>query len=219
MKRLLVVDPSVAYPEDEGIATVLRGWPGESVIAQPGLRPGDGPASSTPYDVDGIVVMGSRASVHDDVPWLRDLGAWLDPILSGTVRIPLLGICFGHQLIAQRAGGIVGELANGAHELGVKESRFDGSRLVPGRTSLLVVASHGEEVKTVPDGYRVVAVRDRVPVDGIEHERLPIFGVQFHPEARESFLEARALDASALATAGADGDRLIAAFQRVVLET
>jgi GMP synthase (glutamine-hydrolysing) len=217
VSRLLVVDPSVAYPEDDGVATVLRGWPGEAAVLQPALRPGDGPAPGSSYEVAGVVVLGSRASVHDDVPWLRGLGAWLDPILAGAVRVPLFGICFGHQLVAHRAGGVVGPLAGG-RELGLRETLLQGGRLLPGRRSLRVVASHAEEVKRLPFGYRAVASRERVPVDGLEHDRLPIFGFQFHPEARGSFLAARGLDPAAIGAAAEDGDRLIAAFHRLALE-
>lgn len=215
--RLVVIDPSIAWPEDEGTAILLHGWPGDSLVLQPALRPGDGPAPGTGYDFAGVVIMGSRASVLDDRPWLRELGAWLDPILDGSVPRPVFGICFGHQLIAQRAGGIIGPVDPcGAHEMGVRETRFDRCRLVPEPCRMRVVASHGEAAHTLPAGYRIVASRERVPIDAFEHERLPIFGVQFHPEARASFLAARGLDPAAVdATGAAECDRLIAAFHRL----
>ena len=52
-----------------------------------------------------------------------------------------------------------------------------------------VVVSHREEVKACPAGYRTVARRPGVPVDGLEHEQLPVFSFQFHPEAREEFAQ------------------------------
>lgn len=218
MSRLCVIDPSIAWPEDEGAATILRGWDGDAVVLQPALRPGDGPGPGTGYDVDGIVIMGSRASVFDDHPWLSALGAWLDPILDGSIPRPVFGICFGHQLIAHRAGGIVGPLGpEGIEERGMRESHFDRCRLWPELRTLHVAVSHGETVHRLPAGYRAVASRERVPIDAIEHERRPIFGVQFHPEARASFLTARGLDAAAMdERAAAACDRLIAAFHQVV---
>ncbi len=217
--RLLVIDPSVAYPEEECVATVLDGWPGEAQVLLPALRPGDGPGRGSDYDVDGIVVLGSRASVHDDRPWLRELGAWLSPVLEGEKRIPLLGICFGHQLIAERAGGEVGLMnGDGSTELGIRETVLEGGRLVPGRRILRVVASHKEAVKTAPRGYKIVARRERVPVDGLEHESLPIFGFQFHPEARESFLEARGFEGLQMdPTMIAGSEELLSAFRRLAL--
>lgn len=217
-RRLLVIDPSIAYPEDEGTAAILAGWTGESTVCQPALRPGDGPAPGFGYDVEGIVLMGSRASVDDDYPWLHELSTWLDPVLDGTRVVPLFGICFGHQLIAHRAGGRIGKVnADGRQVLGVAQSVLEGSRLIPGRSELLVVASHSEEVKELPPEYRVTARRDGVPVDGLEHERLPIFAVQFHPEAREGFLQSRGPVPQTIAPAAiADGDRLIASFLELV---
>ena len=214
LRRLLVIDPSVAYPEDEGVAQVLSGWPAASLVLQPALKPGDGPGPGFGYGFDAVVVLGSRASVHDDLPWLEALGAWLDPVLRGRELLPVLGICFGHQLIAHRAGGEVGLIRpDGAKEVGLRETVLDGSRLLPGRRGLRVVVSHREEVKKAPPGYRVVAKRQGVDVDGMEHETLPIFGFQFHPEARDEFLSSQGLDPSCMDDAmRADCQRLLAAF-------
>jgi len=217
--RLLVIDPSIVWPEDEGARTAIGDWHGEVEKLYPALRPGDGPGRGDGHDADGIVLLGSRASVHDDAPWLRALGEWLDPILRGDVAVPVLGICFGHQLIAHRAGGLVGTLhPDRRQELGVRETRFEGSRLEPRDGRMKVVVSHGECVERVPAGFRVVARRDGVPVDALEHERLPVFSVQFHPEARAGFLARRGADASLLDDrAVADNDRFLASFRRLVL--
>jgi GMP synthase-like glutamine amidotransferase len=217
--RLLIIDPSIVFPEDEGAAEAAGDWPGEVRVLRPALRMGDGPRPGDGYDADGIVLLGSRASAHDDLPWLRALGAWLLPVLRGATPLPLLGICFGHQLVAKLAGGTVGFLHEDRHaELGVRESILDGSRLLPDTRRMRVVASHGEEVKDLPPGYRVFARRPPLVTDGLEHERLPIFTVQFHPEARQSFLTRRGADPSGL-DAGAieENVRLLAAFRRLAL--
>jgi GMP synthase-like glutamine amidotransferase len=159
--------------------------------------------------------MGSRASVNDDLPWLRELGAWLDPVIAGTRRIPLLGICFGHQLIAHRAGAPVGRMrADGSEEKGVRTTRFAGSRLAPDGP-MRIVASHGEEVRDAPAGFRVTASRDRVRIDALEHETLPVYSVQFHPEARAGFLALRGVEAGPDdARAFEEQARYLAAFRR-----
>jgi len=190
--RLLIVDPAVAWPEDSGVREIATGWPGEVIVLRPALVQGESLGPGWPYDLDGIVVMGSRASVHDDRPWLRHLGAWLDPVLDGGADVPLLGICFGHQLIAHRRGAAVGYVhADHGLERGVQETILASAALMPDRRQMHVVVSHGEEVKEVPDGFRVTGHRERVAVDLIEHRHRPIFGVQFHPEARREFLELR----------------------------
>ena len=164
--RLLVIDPSIVYPETEGTATILAGWAGEAEVRQPSLRPGDGPGPGFGYDYDGVVLMGSKASVEDEHSWLRDLSAWLDPILDGRKALPLFGICFGHQLIAARAGASIGHVRPDRRLLlGEESSVLEGGRLIPGRTELRVVASHCEEVKSLPGGYRVTARRSGIPID------------------------------------------------------
>ncbi len=194
LRRLLIIDPSIVWPEDEGVDAIVGDWPGPRRVVRPALDPGSGPRPGDGYHAAAVVVMGSRASVRDDVPWLRDLRAWLSPIVTGTVPLPLLGICFGHQLIAAVAGAPVGRVhPDGHEERGIQECRFADCRLVPGGGTLRVVASHGEEAKSVPAGFRAVARRPAVEIDALEHESLPIFGVQFHPEAGASFLRTRSI--------------------------
>ena len=213
--RLLVVDPSIAWPEHEGVAEIVGDWPGSWRVVRPALEPGSGLGPADGYEADAIVVMGSRASVNDDLPWLRRLGAWLDPVLAGAPRIPLLGICFGHQLIAHRAGATVAKLrADGSEEKGVQTTRFAGSRLAPDGP-MRVVASHGEEVLEAPAGFRITACRDRVRIDALEHETLPVYSVQFHPEARADFLSRRGVSAGPEdALAFEEQARYLAAFRR-----
>ena len=157
-------------------------------VLPPGLEPGDGPRPGDGYEAAGIVLLGSSASVHDDLPWLHELTAWLRPLLDGSRELPVLGVCFGHQLIAHMGGAEVGNLRrDGSKESGARETRVEGWSLLPGRHDVRVVVSHREEVKTIPAGYRVVARRTGVPLDGLEHERLPVSTFQFHPEARDEF--------------------------------
>ena len=86
-------------------------------------------------------------------------------------------------------------------------------------TSMPSVRSLMSKVKRVPPGYRVVARRGPVAVDGMEHESRPIFGFQFHPEAREEFLLARGLDPAELGVeARAECDGLVDAFRRLVAQ-
>jgi GMP synthase-like glutamine amidotransferase len=212
--HLLVIDPAMTTPEDQGAAEIARAWPGTWSVVRPCLRPGDGPTRETPYDADAVAVMGSKASVRDDHGWLRELSAWLTPILEGRVRKPLLGICFGHQLVAQLAGGRVGWTHADRHEeRGFPETTLVGGRLLPGTHRMRVVASHYEAVHEVPPGYRVTAERPGVPIDGLEHEELPIFTWQFHPEGRDRFLQKVGLDPHGLdARIAEDSRRILAAF-------
>lgn len=216
--RLWIVDPSVSNPEDQGVEEILDGWRGPSRVFRPCLRPGDGPGPRTGHETDGVVVMGSAASVHEPTPWMDDLAAWVRPLLSGRRPLPLLGICFGHQLLAHLAGGRV-ELAraDGSKSVGVEVSRLEGGRLLPGSHALHVVVSHREVVREAPPAYRVVAGRPGVPIDGLEHVDLPIFSFQFHPEARDDFARTAGFDPQAVdRRVREDGQRVLGAFRERV---
>ncbi|NIV58294.1 MAG: hypothetical protein GWN48_23435 [Actinobacteria bacterium] len=192
-----VIDPSTHRPEDQGVEEVLSGWDGEVRRFRTVLSPGDGPAPADGYAAAGVVLMGSAASVLDPHPQLDPLAEWLRPIVRGEQPVPLLGICYGHQLLAHLAGAEVGFLTEKRDKrVGVELSRLDGSRLVPDRRDLRVVVSHREEVKSCPSGFRVVARRDGVEIDGLEHESRPLFSYQFHPEAREDFASASGIELS-----------------------
>jgi GMP synthase-like glutamine amidotransferase len=216
----MIIDPSIAWPEEEGVEAVAGNWPGPRKVLRPALEAGSGPRPGDGYDAFAVVVMGSRASVGNDLPWLRDLRAWLAPIVSGSVPRPLLGICFGHQLIAEVAGADVRKVhRDGREERGVQESRFLDCRLVPGGGTVRVIASHGEEAKSVPAGFRGVAQRGAVTVDALEHLRLPVFGVQFHPEAGASFLRKREIPEDPRESrAFEEQARLLSRFREIALE-
>jgi GMP synthase (glutamine-hydrolysing) len=217
---LWIVDPSQNTPEDQGVAQILSGWSGESRLFRPSLTKGDGPCPEQGYAADGVVVMGSAASVYDRLPWLERLASWLRPILAGEITMPVLGICFGHQLIAHLAGGSVGDVNEGrTKHVGVETSVLDGGRLLPGHRELRVVVSHRERVDRLPSGYRPVATRAASPLDGLEHDELPIHSFQFHPEAREDFALRAGFDPARIDEAvRSDSRRLLEAFRRRVLE-
>jgi GMP synthase (glutamine-hydrolysing) len=198
-RTLWVIDPSTKNREEQGAAEVAGRWGGEWRLFRPALAPGDGPTLAAGHDCAGIVLMGSAASVHDEDSWLVELTEWLRPVVSGERPVPLLGICFGHQLIGHCAGAEVAFLDAGhTKRLGVEATSFRGSRLVPGERELHVVVSHREEVLHAPPGFRATATRRGVEVDALEHESRPVFGCQFHPEAREEFAGFAGIDPASI---------------------
>lgn len=95
---------------------------------------------------------------------------------------PILGICMGHQLMAHVLGGEVGK--GPSAEYGVSEIVVDEPDLLlegmPPKFRAWV--SHFDEVKKMPPGFRSLAHSDTCAVEAMRHEKLPLFGVQFHPE-------------------------------------
>jgi GMP synthase (glutamine-hydrolysing) len=123
----------------------------------------------------GVILSGGPASVYE--PGAYDV----DPALYG-LGVPVLGICYGHQLMSRALGGQV--VATGLREYGrtmltVDEPGVLLEDLPPEDT---VWMSHGDAVARAPDGFRVTAHTESTPVAAMEDRERGLFGVQFHPE-------------------------------------
>ncbi|ADN01949.1 glutamine-hydrolyzing GMP synthase [Spirochaeta thermophila] len=138
--------------------------------------PGDTPVESLPLEgVKGIILSGSPYSVYDaEAPKV-------DPRVS-SLGIPILGICYGVQQLAHLFGGKVAPLDH--REYGRSRLFFtEASPLFEGVPEGFVSwMSHGDTIVEVPEGFRVIARSEHNLVAGITHERLPLYGIQFHPE-------------------------------------
>jgi GMP synthase (glutamine-hydrolysing) len=124
----------------------------------------------------GIILSGGPNSVYgDNVPLA-------DPAIFDIA--PILGICYGMQLIAHIEGGQVirtDRREYGRAEMKVLEPRglFAGFSTSESVTAWM---SHGDHIEQPPKGYRVTAESRGNPISAFQHEKRPIFGVQFHPE-------------------------------------
>jgi GMP synthase (glutamine-hydrolysing) len=124
----------------------------------------------------GIILSGGPNSVYgENVPTA-------DPALFDAA--PVLGVCYGMQLIAHLLGGEV--TRGGRREYGraeirptVKSALFEGFESDETAT---VWMSHGDHIESTPPGFRVTAASEGNPFAAFEHEDRPIYGVQFHPE-------------------------------------
>jgi len=131
--------------------------------------------------IGGVVVTGSPASVTSPAPWMKAAGRWL---VDAARRVPVLGVCFGHQLLAQALGGEVERNPRGP-EVGTREVQLtdEGRRdpLFAGLESpLLVQENHEDHVPAPPPGATVLARNGHAPVQAFAAGR--IRAVQFHPE-------------------------------------
>src|SRR3954451_16362728 len=129
------------------------------------------------WNPKGIILSGGPNSVYGDSvptadPALLDLGT------------PVLGLCYGMQLLAHMSGGKV--VRADRREYGRANLRIDvGGRLFQGfgtGEETPVWMSHGDHVDAPPSGYTVTASSVNSPIAAFEHDRRPLFGVQFHPE-------------------------------------
>jgi GMP synthase (glutamine-hydrolysing) len=145
-----------------------------------------------PWDIDdtevrrfgarGVILSGGPESVTDAVPPKS-------PQAVFDLGVPVLGICYGMQTMAQQLGGKVA--ASGSREFGYAQVRVDapctlldaiGDRHSDGKSVLDVWMSHADRVESVPPGFHVTASTHSAPNAAMADERRRFYGVQFHPE-------------------------------------
>jgi len=123
----------------------------------------------------GIIFSGGPASVHVD-------GApSIDPAIYDA-RVPVLGICYGAQLVALQLGGTV-ERTGGGEYGRTPLTRSGGSVVLQGLPETQQVwMSHGDAITAAPEGFAVTASSPGAPIAALEDRERAIYGVQFHPE-------------------------------------
>ncbi len=149
------------------------------------LPAGTSPAELAARGVAAVILSGGPASVYaPDAPRLH-------PALLAS-GLPILGICYGQQVLAQALGG---EVAPGSPEFGPAELEVAHAEGVlagfPPHTSVWM--SHGDRVLSPPSGFRVLARTDHAPVAAMGDPRRRIYGVQFHPEVAHTPLGTQVL--------------------------
>ena len=164
-----------------------------------------------------VVVTGSAAFVSDAEPWSVDCARWLAPVVAAGT--PVLGICYGHQLLAEALGGHVGRNPRG-REIGTVrvDVRAAGAACDPLLgdlpETLLVQATHLESVLRLPAGAVLLGSSEADPHHAFSWRApgLPepsAWGVQFHPEfdaaVMRGYLRARR---DVLREEGLDAERL-----------
>ncbi len=164
---------------------------------------------------DAVIITGSAASVTERAPWMIRAEGWIRARIDE--GIPFLGICFGHQMLAQALGGRVVKNSLGREIGTVKAARCDDDdplfRGLP--RELVLNTTHVDVVGDLPAGARVILTtsKDRHAAFAFKSN---VWGVQFHPEIdrdlMRGYLDARV---HVLRSEGFDVD----ALRRTCLET
>lgn len=142
---------------------------------------GEYPASFDAYDA--VLLTGSKADSFSQEPWVLTLKDKVQALLKAKKK--LIGVCFGHQLIALCLGAKVGRAPQG-WGAGRMCYQWLAPELAPGREDVALLASHQDQVFDLPSGARLLATSDFCPVAafGIDGQ---VFCVQAHPEFVEDY--------------------------------
>ena len=151
------------------------------------------------------IILGSYTHVHENLQWHNELKDWSINALKK--NLPILGICFGHQLIASAFGSTISKNPNGNRE-GLVEINAE-------QESYSIFYSHEYHVSALSSDFMEVGSSSELPNEIIQHKTLPFRGVQGHPEGSERFNSQMLdvpLDSKNSLTCQRDGIRLIKNF-------
>jgi GMP synthase (glutamine-hydrolysing) len=166
-------------------------------------------------EVSGVVITGSHAMVSDAEVWSVKTADWLKKI--ATTNLPILGICYGHQLIAEALGGNVG-FHPGGREIGmVKMTKTPAAASDPLFSglpkTLMVHVAHAQSVLRLPARAELLASNNFEPHHAFVIDN-HIWGVQFHPEFNEAITKAYILELQeTLQREGFDPSQLISSLK------
>lgn len=132
-------------------------------------------------DIKGIILSGSPCSVNETDAPMVDLSALMS-------HVPLLGVCYGAQLLAKVYGGVVSRSDHREYGRAMMQRTGNDSHLLSGLSDESQVwMSHGDTITALPAQAQVIAKTDSIPVAAFSLEsEHPVYGIQFHPEVYHS---------------------------------
>ncbi|MFC4652693.1 glutamine-hydrolyzing GMP synthase [Lactococcus nasutitermitis] len=147
----------------------------------------------------GIVLSGGPNSVYDENSFD------IDPEIF-ELGIPILGICYGMQLMSQKLGGHVEAAPDREYGKAMIDIQTDSQLFADTPRSQQVLMSHSDRVTTIPEGFHTVATSPNSPFAAVENTARKLYGIQFHPEVRHSTYGNDILRNFALKICAAKGD-------------
>lgn len=150
------------------------------------VQSGDIPADARMCDA--WITTGSRASVYDATEWIRSTATFIRNVAESDR--PFVGICFGHQLIAQSFGAEVAR-ARGGWGVGVQPMRVirEEPWMTPARSVVRLQYMHADQVSAVPDGATLLGAAPHCPVAMFQWGGR-LLGIEAHPEFPAAYARA-----------------------------
>jgi len=144
----------------------------------------EGELPDSPTECDAYLITGASAGVYEPLPWI---GAAEDFLRGAKGQAALVGVCFGHQLLAQAFGGEVIKSPKGwgvgeqAYAIKTQESWMDGA------SHIRLPGSHQDQVVGLPPNAEVWAANDFAPMGALVWRDQPAMSIQLHPEFEPAY--------------------------------
>ena len=214
---LVIIDPSTRHPEAEVCAQIISEYQGSARIVRPALSHGSHvdtrpealsseswvveSLKDLPLDaIRGVVILGGGASPAEEITWQTELTQWFrQPLGPISRRSPIMGICYGHQLLGSIFGGTVELLWGGVCAKGLRPVSLSESSLgLEAHQSYPLVVSHREGLRDPPKDWHTLSTASHIagpdeapPAQAVEvmcHAEAPWWGFQSHIDATPAFM-------------------------------
>lgn len=169
----------------------------------------EGELPESPTACDAYLITGASAGVYDPLPWIGEAEAFLR---AAKGKAALVGVCFGHQLMAQAFGGKVIKSPKG---WGLGEQDYRVLQREPWKedvASFRLPGSHQDQVVELPPGAEVVAANDFTPMGALAWRDQPAISLQLHPEFEPAYAISLIEHRRGKPYAADEADRAIASY-------
>ena len=131
-------------------------------------------------DATHLILSGSEASTLEDLGWEDEMKKVIEAFMKENK--PILGICYGHQFLVRCLAGKA-YLRKAPHpEMGWGNLVLKGNKLFEGLEDPICLLSHYDEAVNLPEDFHVLGSSDKCDIHAFQYKKLPVWGVQFHPE-------------------------------------
>lgn len=152
----------------QGRSIIIDAWKG---------FPQDMEAWVSSNNVIGVILCGALTSVNKNDEWMKEELKFAGRLID--LRLPILGICFGQQIIGKFFGVNIERKAKKSGLVEMKITKEDG--LFEGIANLRMPVSHSEQLSMLPEGFELLATSDYCKVQAMKLRDRDVYGIQFHP--------------------------------------
>ena len=207
---LMIIDPAVVTPSIESFNRISTVAPYNVTYHLPALYGTETILNTYDKNILGVIVLGSATSVNDKNKWQNEIEKIL--LNAAEINVPILGLCYGHQLIGKIFGGEVGPLWHGEIKRGNRKVDIKKSPMWGSANSGELLYSHQDVVTKAPPNFDILASSKMVDIEAIQAKNKPIWGFQAHLEATEAFVKEHNLNNESAKKCFIFGHRLLDTF-------